>query len=387
MFVCPPPLTGFTNQVLPPLLNKGISDSFKKTEQHFSIFNSIDGVKNFVSAPPEYTDRARDEIRKVLSKRSHNSHPSFRSRRSSDSNSSIFESMSGDSSTFSNCSVITQSTEASSLSELEHYKCMVITLEDALPKFFYDMYYPEIVMNPQNLLPNGRPKFTKRELLDWDLNDIRSLLIIEKVKPEWGTHLPVIHFGSALDTTYRYSEVPPQFKIQLLPLNSPDEIIIDILVNSDIYKEAQLDFQFKLTSARYTVAAARRRHRELAGVDSPVMHLSKPEWRNIIENYLLNLAVEAQCRFDFKNSCLEFKKWKLHTASSPAVPLKQETSLLRRALLRNTRLKYTGEQERQSISSSKNKISISKEEKNILWVQCQSKVYQRLGLDWTPDSI
>lgn len=33
------------------------------------------------------------------------------------------------------------------------------------------------------------------------------------------------------------------------------------------------------------------------------------------------------------------------------------------------------------------KVSLTKEEKAMLWSKCQSQVYLRLGLDWTPDGI
>lgn len=49
----------------------------------------------------------------------------------------------------------------------------------------------------------------------------------------------------------------------------------------------------------------------MTGSKEPIMRLSKPEWRNIIENYLLNVAVEAQCRYDFKQKRSEYKRWKL----------------------------------------------------------------------------
>lgn len=298
---------------------------------------------------------------------------------------------SGVSSVFSSHpSIVTQSSAATTF--IEDDKPRVITLQEALPKVFYDMYTPEILMNPQNLLCNGRPKFTKRELLDWDLNDIRSLLIVEKMRPEWGTYLPQVVFDSAITATdSKGPQCVPEFRIQLLPLNSPDEFIIRTLVESDLYLEAHLDYDFKLTNAKYTVAAARKRHEQLTGLNEPVMHLSKPEWRNIIENYLLNIAVEAQCRFDFKKRCSDYKKWKQEQMEikRPDMPppsiipsRKRENSLLKRTLLKNTAMKLA--EDRPCVPP---KVSITKEEKASLWSQCQAQVYQRLGLNWTPDGM
>ncbi|CCH58734.1 hypothetical protein TBLA_0A09490 [Henningerozyma blattae CBS 6284] len=314
-----------------------------------------------------------------------------------------------------------------------------LSLEDALPKTFYDMYSPDILMSdPSNLFFNGRPKFTKRELLDWDLNDIRSLLIIEKLKPEWGNNLPTI-------TTFNHPELPV-FKFQLLPLNSTDEFIIKTLVESDLYLEANLDFEFKLTSAKYTVKSARSRHEQLTGENNQIMNLSKPEWRNIIENYLLNIAVEAQCRFDFKQKCSEFKKFKslqlsaslqqqkeqqqqqqqqqlqhdqinLRKPNMPPpriIPTNQSQqhfnsngdtnskSLLKKTLIKNLQMKNgsnghhnsnnpfdttNDENSHNNTTNIPTKITLTKQEKTLLWSQCQAQVYQRLGLDWKPDNV
>lgn len=379
---------------------------------------------NFVNAPPEYADRARDEIRKrllqssngagagSLSTASSNS-PSVRTPRSSRA-SSVLDSRSvmsdGASSIFSQpMTVYTQSTRESSL--LPSQKIVTqVSLEDALPKTFFDMYPPEILLGePSNLLCNGRPKFTERELLDWELNDIRSLLIIENPRPEWGNQLPSI-----------IANHPnlPNFRFQLLPLISSDDFIIETLVNSDLYLEANLDFQFKLTSARYTVTSARKRHEHITGKNEPIMRLSKPEWRNIIENYLLNIAVEAQCRYDFKHRCSEFKKLKLqqelqqnlkrpnmpppsfipvNKKRSPVSKNNGSASLLRKTLMKNLQLKNfnKGNQhqnnEKPNLSTGSNqtvgKISLTKDEKAKLWSHCQAQVYQRLGLDWQPDKV
>lgn len=86
------------------------------------------------------------------------------------------------------------------------------------------------------------------------------------------------------------------------------------------------------------------------------MLLSKPEWRNIIDNYLLNIGVEAQCRLEFKIKCKEYKKWKQEQLQSQQ-------------------------------QGGDNSIVITKEEKALLWQQIQKDVYNKVGLDWQPDTF
>lgn len=429
---------------------------------------------DFINTPLEYSNRARDEIRKRLLANNNNTHThthiqnnnnnnnnnstiqpppinkinktfSHNSENTlsrvstsidessliSDRNSSIF---SNPSTTISNLTNITDGSSISNVSynhanhnaafnkmmmNTPHYITQ-ISLEEALPKSFYDMYTPDVLLSdPSKVLSNGRPSFTKRELLDWDLNDIRSLLIIETVRPEWGNQLPIIlNSGPNL----------PKFKLQLLPLNSSDDFIISTLINSDLYMEANLDYEFKLTSAKYTVSAARTRHEQMIGYHEVVMVLSKPEWRNIIENYLLNIAVEAQCRFDFKQRCSEYKRWKQHqlqiklqkeelirrqqqqqqqqkNLTKPNMPPpktipNKNSNLLKMTLMKNFSKTTTIQQQQQQQeieninpplqdlrNSQAMKISLSQDEKANIWSQCQAQVYQRLGLDWKPDGV
>ncbi|SCV06153.1 LANO_0H23266g1_1 [Lachancea nothofagi CBS 11611] len=392
MFVLPPPPTS-TKQALPGLLSKRKGPELAPVpEDH-----------EFVNAPPEFASRARDEIHKRLLKGKKKgvtpAAPSIAHSRSRDSDSVSLATIStAGSSLFSSRA----STTASYIDYIEAPK--TIHLQDALPKTFYDMYSSDLLLDPQNLLCNGRPKFTKRELLDWDLNDIRSLLVVEQFRPEWGAQLPLVEFDTSSITSSSSTKTPvPQFRLQLLPLNSTDDFIIRTLVESDLYLEANLDYEFKLTSAKYTVAAARKRHHQYLGREESIMNLSKPEWRNIIENYLLNIAVEAQCRFDFKRHCADYKKWKQQQAlvkkpdmpPPSTIPSRKRESLLKRTLLRNTAM--LSSEDNIPIASPNNptttnpaapsKISLTKDEKAMLWSQCQSRVYQRLGLDWAPDGI
>ena len=292
--------------------------------------------------PVEFTNRARDEIKKRLFQgepnRSSDSISMLDNRSHSSSSSSIFSqstSMATDDSSISG---------GFDKSQVQLPVNLTITLEQALPTRFDDMYTQTTFLT-NKILPNGRPEFTSRELIDWQLNDIRSLLIVDQLRPEWGGKLPQIIGG--------HQNTAP-FRFQLLPLCCSDEFIIGTLVGSDIYLEANLDYEFKWRSAKYIVKTARERHEMMSGnVKESFMKLQRFEWRNIIENYLLNLAVESQCRYDFRNNCEEFKKWKMNQNSIP----------------------------------SPQRISLSKSEKNLIWQQCQSVVYKRLNLDWKPDAV
>ncbi|KAH9199789.1 hypothetical protein LQ764DRAFT_224711 [Zygosaccharomyces rouxii] len=416
MFVSPPPATTRT-QVLGkrPITKADAANDHALANHHHQqggIFSSLGAIPegsvfelsnglppanavaeaNFVNAPVEYQDRARTEIRKRLlphHSSSTSSARSYRSSRSSLDNVSLASdnASSYQSSIFSSPSLATESSTDTSIHLISE-----VSLQDVLPKTFYDMYAPEVVMSdPGNLLPNGRPKFTERELLDWELNDIRSLLIVENLRPEWGGTLPRI-------ISPRHDM--PQFRLQYLPLCSSDSFIIETLVSSDLYAEVNLDYEFKLTSAKYTVAAARKRHEHQTGRNELIMQLTKPEWRNIIENYLLNIAVEAQCRFDFKHRCSEFKKWKqrrqqesnnLRKPDMPPprfIPPKSKSSHSRGNLLEKALMKSFQKNVDDGSAGSihHGKVGLTKEEKNEIWSQCQARVYQRLGLDWMPDN-
>ncbi|SMN22274.1 similar to Saccharomyces cerevisiae YDR277C MTH1 Negative regulator of the glucose-sensing signal transduction pathway, required for repression of transcription by Rgt1p [Maudiozyma saulgeensis] len=307
------------------------------------------------NAPVEFTARARDEIKRTLFLKDNESHNNSRKTSNSLDNKSLYSS---DSSLFS----LPQSQMTDGSSILTQVKPVntpyvpqtpliplvtEISLEHALPSDFSDMYTRSTLLT-NRLLPNGRPEFTIRELIDWPLNDTRSLLIINELRPEWGNKLPRIIGINPSGPKYRY---------QLLPLYCSDEFIIETLVGSDIYLEANLDHEFKLRSATYIVKTARERHQLMAGgAKERFMTLQRFEWRNIIENYLLNLAVEAQCRYDFKYNCNEFKKWKM-------------------------------QQQGISIQDTQHKVYLSHKEKDMIWQQCQSFVYRRLNLDWKPDAL
>jgi hypothetical protein len=289
---------------------------------------------------------------------------------------STASSMSRSDSVFSTPNTLaTQYTNASDISFTPQYtgsKTPLLTLQQALPQSFEDMYSPELMANP-NLLIDGRPMFTRRALQDWELNDIRSLLIIERLRTEWNGEIPII-----------YS--PPGFKFDYLPLDADDNTVIRVLVESDIYKEAKLDVAFRIQTAKFTLNSARMRHEQMLALSGfPISnhpYLSKPEWRNVIENFLLNLAVESQCRSDFKKLCHELKKWKRQQSAQP-VSMSSSKSVTKGSLLKKAILNDVS----QSTLLPPQQVKLTKEEKAQLWTEVQEKVYARIGLDWTPDRI
>ena len=114
---------------------------------------------NFVTTPPEYADRARIEIRKRLLPTAgikpmdvNNATPGnaiIQRITTPDSQSFVSDhSSSYESSIFSHPStVLTHITTGSSLIDAKTPKFVTeVTLEDALPKTFYDMYSPEVLM-------------------------------------------------------------------------------------------------------------------------------------------------------------------------------------------------------------------------------------------------
>lgn len=253
-----------------------------------------------------------------------------------------------------------------------------------LPKTFDDMYTPDVLENKALLTPQGRPLFTKRSLTDWTKNDTRSLLIVDSLRPEWHGRTPQI--------------IEPGYRVQVLPFDATDKQIIQTLVSSDIYKEMQFEKAFLDQTAQYTVQAARQRQGSMAG-----SRLSKPEWRNIIENYLLNLACEAQCRLDFKKACSYLKRHKLYELEQQArssqqqqqsyQPAKKSSSpLLKKALLTSLSTSPDfppaflngGNAEH---AAHKKTVSLSRAEKQKIWVQVQTELYARLGLNWEADEL
>ena len=247
---------------------------------------------------------------------------------------------------------------------------LYLPLRSVVPTTFSDMYTSDLLSDPKSLNALGRPLFTERQLVDWALNDLRSLLIVEKLQLEWDSALPKI--------------IERGYRMIYLPLAATNEQIVDCLVSSDIYKEHDFDTKFLIQTAQYTVEAARQRQTSLDC-------LTKPEWRNIIENYLLNLACEAQCRLDFKKSCALLKQKKLQhelqlettTTAIKRININSSSSLLKKAILTSC----STSPDFPSYLRSKPKVSLSKTEKQSIWIQVQSNLYKRLGLDWEADKL
>lgn len=280
----------------------------------------------------------------------------------------------------------------------------LISLNEAIPHDFSPYYCAEVLAQPNLLTKSGRPSFTDRSLVDWKLNDLRSLLIVDQLRPQWGDSLPRI--------------VEKGFRLMYMPLDASDEQIVEILSSSDLYQEHNFDHDFLVQTAKYTVHAARERayyrHRRETprgpiSRDERVV-LTRPEWRNIIENYLLNLGCEAQCRMEYKAACVQLKKNKAQmeqatstvcsancgasmtparVKTNPNLKRNQSNSLLKRAILASA----STSPESSIVSCqccnylASRKISLSRQEKQTIWITVQTQLYKRLGLDWEADKL
>ncbi|CAN6628713.1 hypothetical protein TRVA0_011S03356 [Trichomonascus vanleenenianus] len=263
---------------------------------------------------------------------------------------------------------------------------LFLPLRAVVPTDFSDMYAPEILASRENLNGFGRPKFTSRQLVDWSLNDLRSLLIVDSVSPQWHGVIPRI--------------VEQGYRIIVLPLDASDDRIIDTLVSSDLYKEHNFDPAFLYQTARYTIEAARQRYAFENGSHGGA--LTKPQWRNVIENYLLNLGCEAQCRLDYKKACSMLKKQRQQElaalSSSPSAsvapkPIKMASnSLLKKAIVTSASTSpdfpsYLRNKMMPGSAPVAPKVSLSRQDKQQVWTQVQSRLYARLGLDWETDDF
>ncbi|KAK9377274.1 uncharacterized protein V1513DRAFT_435851 [Lipomyces chichibuensis] len=133
-----------------------------------------------------------------------------------------------------------------------------------------------------------RPSFTRRDLIDWEKNDLRSLCIVTELKREWLTD----------GQTPTASNLPlreEHFRIVLLPLDADDETIVYTLAGSDLYVEFGFSMSHRVRLARETINICLRHRRDKAV-------LTKPEWRRVIDNYLLALGCEAQGRVEFEKA-------------------------------------------------------------------------------------
>lgn len=245
----------------------------------------------------------------------------------------------------------------------------IIPLNKALPQDFTDYYSPDLEAEK---FSNGRPTFTKRPLKNWELNDLRSLLIYSEPKPEWNNKIPEI--------LSPYPNI--QFRIQIIPNYCSDNQITELLAHSDIYKESKFDLDYKIKTAKFIVERARLRHKQILidsfGVDPLAFNSEtnlvndirydcyfKFEWRNIIENYMLNIGIEYQCRSEFKLRINKLKKLtqeKKFNGLSDKNPKSSKMDLYKNVLLQN-------------------KSTISEEEKMSIWKDVQNEVYRKLDMD------
>lgn len=265
---------------------------------------------------------------------------------------------------------------------------IMITLSEALPQSFENFY---LLHSGDKVLPNGRPSYTQRDLIDWQVNDLRSLLIVSHLRPEWNFQIPII-----------YS--PPGFRVIYLPLDSSEETIAQTLVASDLYIEKIKDVNFRYNVAKNTVRIAKSvKH---PSTSSKRNHLQEYEFRNIIDNYMLNLAIESQCQYEYKKTVSSLKKQrksltpqqllKLHKSTGSAIAgqsgSKSDGSLLKKVLINGLLSNNIAKDNMVATNvkendKSKLKKLISKEELNIIWSQVQNNVYKRAGLNWTPDKV
>lgn len=256
---------------------------------------------------------------------------------------------------FSHTSRHTRSTAYSQPSVGPQTPC--VSLQAVLPTDF-SLYYPPLVFSDPSISLNadGRPLFTQRDLIDWRLNDLRLLLIMDTIPAEWErlSELPVVIEVS------EDKRLMMALRIQYLPLDASNDWIVKVLVESDIYRESNFSTSFRVQTASYSLQAARLKHAQ----DHPdgKVFLTRPEWRNVIENFLLNLAVESQCRYEFKRVCSRLLKERRGL-------VRATDGLLRRALL----------------NDPGKRTKASREERQEIWCRIQTSVYQRLGLDWQPD--
>lgn len=252
-----------------------------------------------------------------------------------------------------------------------YYDGNVLNLNQALPTDFTDYYSPDLEVEK---FSNGRPVFTKRPLKDWELNDLRSLLIYPELKPEWNNKVPEIKSP--------YPNI--HFKIQIIPNYLPDGQIIQELAHSDIYKEAKFDLNLRLKTISYIVERARLRHKQILidsfGTDPAKFNENnltgdiqfdcyfKFEWRNIIENYLLNLGIEYQCRTEFKSRISKLKKITQEKKSNCAL----DKSTRNHSSLKNDLHKKV---------LLENKTHIGEDVKMGIWREVQSQLYKKLNMD------
>lgn len=202
-----------------------------------------------------------------------------------------------------------------------------VSYEDAIPKDFTPYYEPAHFQKGAYLTDRGRPEFTDRSLVDWELQDTRSLLFMPNLRPEWPS-VPAVR--------------EKEYQIYVLPLTATKDKAVNTLTDSNLYKESNVDRNVRLQIAKSSVDAVY--------ADAHGQPLTLPQWRHMIENYLLNLGCEVQVRLDYKRALRQLKRNKL-------------------------------------LSSPGKSIRISQEERAEVFQKVQANLYRRLRLDWDVDPI
>ncbi|PRT55232.1 Protein STD1 [Wickerhamiella sorbophila] len=202
-----------------------------------------------------------------------------------------------------------------------------LAFDEAVPTDFRPYYDKAHFETGSYLTERGRPEFTDRNLVDWELNDNRSLLIFHQLPEGWPC-LPRI--------------IQKEYQAYLLPTNAGKAQAATILADSNLYIESNIDRDVKLQIARSSVDAAY--------AEANTTTLSLTQWRHMIENYLLNLACEVQVRLDYKRALRQLKRNKFYLSPGSS-------------------------------------IRISQEERAGVFQKVQATLYRRLGLNWDVDPI
>ncbi|KAK9367034.1 hypothetical protein V1509DRAFT_628074 [Lipomyces kononenkoae] len=311
----------------------------------------------------------------------------------------------------------------------------MLSVLDIIPSSFTDMYPAEVFHRFPPQLPHQpyyssgqglftsfgiadlylrRPSFTHRDLTDWEKNDLRALCMVTELKPEWLPDLPVASDPQS------FTQIVPilkeeHFRIIVLPLTADNQTIVDTLSGSDLYVEFGFSVNHRVRLARETINICLSHRQNNAA-------LTKPEWRRVIDNYLLGLACEAQGRVEFKKALTARV---LHKQEQQLA--KCRGNLLKRVLLDRARSSTSASPSSTGVSSSATaflsrktsstsefvqnyepststssshtsgisssiaippmNISVSRPEQKIIWREVQVRLYARLGLDWEPSEL
>ncbi|KAK9480615.1 hypothetical protein V1514DRAFT_324942 [Lipomyces japonicus] len=239
-----------------------------------------------------------------------------------------------------------------------------------------------------------RPSFTHRDVVNWELNDLRSLCILHDPIPE---RPDIFSFNLKED----------RFEARIIPLTFTPEQIAAGLALSDLYKESEFTAFHRAELAYQTIQLCDPR--EIAPNYRP---LTKQEWRRIIDYYLLALGCETQARLDF------------HAALASRVYKKLDKSNLLKRVLLNRAVSSNANKTRNDVnrlvpnnstpSPSKTNLGailarttgsifgslnkpdkqsvnpaqvVPRSEQKILWREVQLSVYKRLGLAWEPSEL